>query len=192
LKAILRETVNLQEMTDDLFDVARANAGSFRVEPVLTDMSQALADFLKPFEHVAEEKKIVFTWDISKLPQAAVDVKRMGQALRNLVVNAFKFTPERGRVAVTGKVRGQEIVLAVTDSGPGIAPEELDNIFTRYYQIRVQEGEARGGTGLGLAIVREIALAHGGRAEVESEMGKGACFRIILPMQKRKEQRETT
>ncbi len=190
LMAIQRETVNLQEMTDDLFDVARANAGAFRVEPILTDMAQALADFLKAFEHLAEEKKISFSWDVSNLPQAVVDIKRVGQALRNLVVNAFKFTPAGGRIAVTGRVQGSEMILEVTDNGPGIAPEELSNIFTRYYQVKVREGQERSGTGLGLAIVREIALAHGGRAEVESEMGRGTCFRIILPIQERKERHE--
>lgn len=186
LEAIFRETVTLQELTEDLFDVARANAGAFGVDPVLTDMAQELVPFLKSFEQVAEENKVSFTWDVSALPKAVVDVKRVGQALRNLVSNAFKFTPAGGQIDVKGKLQGNEMVLEVTDNGPGIAPEELDNIFTRYYQVKVHEGQKRGGTGLGLAIVREIALAHGGHAEVESEVGQGTRFRITLPIRERK------
>ncbi len=185
LKLIVRETQNLQGLTEDLFDVARANAGTFKIDPALANMAEELAAFLKPFEHMATEKKIAFTWTVSELPAAVVDIKRVGQALRNLVGNAFKFTPAGGRIDVTGKLKGEEVVLEVTDDGPGIAPEELGSIFTRFYQIKVAEGQARGGAGLGLAIVREIAIAHGGRAEAESEMGRGARFRIILPIQKK-------
>lgn len=185
LQTILRETVTLQELTEDLFDVARANAGAFSIDPAMADMAQDLVPFLQSFERLAVEKKIAFTWDVSALPKTVVDIKRVGQAVRNLVVNAFKFTPEGGKIHVQGKVQRDKMVLEVTDTGPGIPPEELGNIFTRYYQVKPQEGQSRGGTGLGLAIVREIASAHGGRAEVESEIGKGARFRIILPIRER-------
>ena len=186
MMAILRESSNLKELTADLFDVARANAGAFSIDSVKVDLAQELTPFLQSFEPIATEKKIAFMWDVSTLPKTIADVKRLGQALRNLVANAFKFTPAGGKIGVTGKVQGNQIILEVTDNGPGIPPEELGHIFTRYYQVKVKEGQARGGTGLGLAIVREIALAHGGTVEVDSKVGKGTRFRMILPIREGK------
>lgn len=183
LESIYAETLNLQELTDDLFDMASAEAGMFKIEPEDTDLAKELLVYLKPFEQIALAKGISFEYDISALPDAAVDKKRVGQAVRNLVVNALKFTPSGGRISVLGKAEkdGDEIVIEVADDGPGIAPDELNNIFTRFYQIKIQEGESRRGIGLGLAIVREIALAHGGEVSVESEIGKGTVFRIVIP-----------
>jgi len=182
LECILRETVNLQDLTNDLFDVARANAGTFRIEPVATELASELTLCLKPLETLAQDKNIALTWNFSELPSVLVDKNRVGQAVRNLAVNALKFTPPDGHIHVTGKAKDHEIILEVSDDGPGIAPEELAHIFTRFYQVKVKDSQNRGGAGLGLAIVREIALAHGGRVEAESEIGKGALFRIILPL----------
>jgi signal transduction histidine kinase len=178
---IHRETLNLQALTDDLFDVARAQAGAFRIAPYPADLAAELAAFLKPFEKQAEEKNIAFQWDVSALPNAVVDVKRLGQAVRNLMTNALKFAPTGGRVEVTGELREGHILLEVRDSGPGIPLDDQPHVFTRFYQVKPREGSGRGGTGLGLAVVREIALAHGGRAEVISKEGQPTCFRIVIP-----------
>lgn len=181
MEYIHRETINLKTLTDDLFDVACAEAGAFRVEPRLIELADELAIFLKPFEKVAREKNVTFTWDISSLPQAVVDGNRLGQAVRNLLTNAFKFAPEEGKVEVKGELRGSEIVIEVRDNGIGVPLKEQPHVFTRFYQVKVAEGQSRGGIGLGLAVVHEIVVAHKGKVEVHSEEGGMTCFRISLP-----------
>ncbi len=181
LEIIHRETLNLQALAEDLFDVTRSEAGAFRIIAVPTELAEEISAFLKPFERVAEEKSISFAWNVSSLPNAVVDGKRLGQAVRNLVTNAFKFAPSGGRVEVKGELRGEEIIIEVCDNGPGIPVDEQPHVFTRFYQVKTGEDHHRGGTGLGLAIVREIAHAHGGRAELTSEEGGLTRFRIALP-----------
>jgi signal transduction histidine kinase len=100
----------------------------------------------------------------------------------NLVHNALKFTPATGQVVVSAHQRtngAREVVVEVRDTGPGIAPEELSSLFVKYHRIaatRQQEG-----TGLGLFIVKTLVEAQGGQVEVESRLGQGTCFRILLP-----------
>jgi signal transduction histidine kinase len=118
-------------------------------------------------------------------PVVHADELRIGQALHNLVDNAVKFAPAGGKVTIT-VARGPRgsALLEVSDTGPGIAPEHLPHLFDRFY--RVDRARARGsgdggGTGLGLAIVKRIARLHGGTVEVESEVGRGSKFRLVLP-----------
>lgn len=181
LEIVGRETATLTELTNDFFDVARARARMFRVDAAPVDLSRELGTLLRPFKKLAEKNKIVFKWNVSDLPEMVVDVKRIGQAVRNLVMNAFKFTPAGGHIEVRGSSAGDNIVLEIADDGPGIPAEDLPHLFTRFYQRKQKPGQSRGGAGLGLAVVREIALAHGGNVEVESEEGKGTRFRIVLP-----------
>jgi two-component system, OmpR family, phosphate regulon sensor histidine kinase PhoR len=102
-------------------------------------------------------------------------------AIINLLDNAIKYGGESGAVVVSAETQGDDVVIRVQDKGPGIAKEHLSRLFERFY--RVDKGRSRklGGTGLGLAIVKRIALAHGGRVSVESTLGKGSTFSLLLP-----------
>jgi two-component system phosphate regulon sensor histidine kinase PhoR len=101
--------------------------------------------------------------------------------VRNLLDNAIKFSREGGSVRLYAGRDGGEAYLAVVDEGPGIPRAEQEKIFQRFYQVDRSRSKARPGTGLGLAIVKHLVQLHGGRVEVESEIGRGSTFRVCLP-----------
>ena len=105
------------------------------------------------------------------------DATRLRQALDNLVANASWHAPAGTAVRVTARARAGEVVVAVADKGEGVPPSELHRIF----EPGVRATESRPGSGIGLAVVRAVALAHGGKAEVQSSPGQGATFRLVLP-----------
>jgi signal transduction histidine kinase len=98
----------------------------------------------------------------------------------NLGENAIKYTPPGGAVTITLEKAHDKAVLTVTDTGPGIAPEEQERIFDRFF--RGDRARSRGGTGLGLALTRSIVLVHNGQITVQSAQGKGSTFRVLLPL----------
>jgi two-component system phosphate regulon sensor histidine kinase PhoR len=101
--------------------------------------------------------------------------------VHNLVDNAIKFSPDGGEVTLGAAAADGTAVLSVSDGGPGIPRAEQDRIFQRFYQVDRSRSKTRPGTGLGLAIVKHIVQLHGGKVEVESEVGRGSTFRVILP-----------
>jgi two-component system phosphate regulon sensor histidine kinase PhoR len=103
------------------------------------------------------------------------------QAVVNLVDNAVKYSPEGSAVEVALVEAVDEIVISVSDHGPGVPREHLPRLFERFYRVDKARSRDLGGTGLGLAIVKHIAQAHGGRVSVESRVGQGSTFRIHLP-----------
>ncbi|MFE1884180.1 sensor histidine kinase, partial [Streptomyces diastatochromogenes] len=109
------------------------------------------------------------------------DPVRMRQALGNLVSNALRHTPADGTVTLAARRDGEEIALTVTDTGTGIAPEDLPHVFDRFWRAEKSRSRRTGGSGLGLPIVRHLVAAHGGTAEAASEPGAGAVFTLRLP-----------
>ncbi len=181
LDIIRQETERLHYLVDDLLEAARAEAGAFRVEIGPCDLGLTLDTLMHTFSRQAEEKEIDLKHELKALPPALLDGRRLAQALRNLVTNAIKFTPVGGSIRVQGQVDGKEILLEVSDTGAGIPPSQIEHIFERFYQTRPESDGRAGGVGLGLAIVREIVQAHGGKVEVESELGTGTTFRLRIP-----------
>jgi signal transduction histidine kinase len=110
------------------------------------------------------------------------DAIRLKQAVINLVDNAIKYNRPGGSVVLGISRRGDKVVIEVRDTGPGIAAEDVPLIFDRFYRVDKSRSRAAGGSGLGLAIVRKIAEDHGGMVEVESVVGQGSAFRLILPV----------
>jgi signal transduction histidine kinase len=108
------------------------------------------------------------------------------QALTNLVANAIRYSPHGTTVTIRASrsndvLPGDHVEIEVRDQGPGIAEEHLNRIFERFYRVDKARSRERGGTGLGLAIVKHIMNLHGGRVEVDSQLGKGSVFRLVLP-----------
>ena len=165
-------------LIEALLDVARIEAGAFVVRPSAEHVRPILDESRELFEAQAKLAGIELRVEVaSQVPQARMDRDRMLQALANLLDNALRFTPPGGSVTLGGTEHDGRVVLSVSDTGEGIAPEALGRLFDRFWQTA-----GHGGAGLGLAIVRGIVEAHGGVVEVDSEPGTGTTFRLLLPV----------
>lgn len=174
-------TRTLTMLIDDLLDLARIEAGRMH----LTLRPVNVADVLERVRRMVAAQAAAKSLDIvfaveDGLPPAAADVNRLVQILLNLVGNAIKFT-EQGGVACTAHARNGGVEIRVKDSGIGISPEALDQIFDEFHQGESGTTRRYGGTGLGLAIARRLVDMHGGQIDVESEPGVGSTFSVWLP-----------
>ena len=168
----------LLRLINQILDLSRLRAGVLPLERRWVDLDRLAARALDELRPQAEEKGVQLG---RGGPAGSVkvfgDEERLLQILVNLLGNAVKFTPAGGSVRLTLEERGDEVEVAVVDTGVGIPAEALPRIFDRYQQAQ----PSRGGTGLGLAIVKAFAEAHGGSVRAESEEGKGSRFSVILP-----------
>jgi signal transduction histidine kinase len=130
----------------------------------------------------AAERGVALHVCAEPVPSARADRARLAQVIDNLLSNALKFTPPGGRVQLRTTPRGREVALEVADTGMGISKEDQARLFERFYRTSAATLRAIPGTGLGLAISKMIIEAHGGRIGVESEEGRGAIFRVLLPV----------
>ena len=175
LEVIRAETDRLARLVGDLLDLAKLDAKRFALVEEEVDLGRLLEQAYQSFAEEARRREIVFERSISEVPVLTTDGDRVLQIVSNLLVNAFEWTPDGGRVTLALRARNGALGVAVSDSGPGIAPEERERIFRPFWSRNGQ------GTGLGLAIARELAVALGGRLELESEVGKGSRFELVLP-----------
>jgi NtrC-family two-component system sensor histidine kinase KinB len=172
-------TERLLAMIENLLDLARLEVSEGRLDLHPEPPEELLRRAADAFRPRAEDRGIQLTVTAPpELPPVAADAGQLGRALHNLLDNALRYTPRGGRVALAASAQDGKVTLAVSDSGPGIAPQYLPHIFERFFRV---PGQSKGGTGLGLAIVREVATAHGGSATCESRPGEGATFRLTLP-----------
>ncbi len=189
LDAIQSETERMSRLVGDLLMLAQAESGNLPLARTPVELDTLLLDVYRQATVLAGGKVTV---SIGEEDQARVsgDQDKLKQVLLNLVSNAIKYTPPGGKVTmglacVTGWAR-----LTVADTGIGIPPEDLPNVFDRFYRVdksrtrdaNSESGKAPGGSGLGLSIAKWIAQAHGGRLEVSSQLGKGSCFSLWLPL----------
>ena len=176
------ETRLLTRLVDDLHDLALADAGQLRLECVPVDLIDLARAALSQFGPVAEATGVKLGLDADEnVPEVLGDPDRLAQVLRNLLSNALRHTPAGGRVVVSVTYSGERVRILVSDSGSGIAPEDLQHVFDRFYRGDTSPDHRRSGAGLGLAIVRQLVLAHGGQIEASSEPGHGTIFAIDLP-----------
>jgi two-component system OmpR family sensor kinase len=175
------ETRLLNRLVDDLRELALAEAGQLRLERRPVAPADLVSRAMESARVQAAAKGIALQADLTEdLPLMDVDPQRIGQVLGNLLNNALVHTPSGGEVIVTAKPSDSEVEFSVRDTGEGIASEDLPYIFERFY--RADRSRAMGGTGLGLAIAKQLVEAHGGRIEVESEVGRGTWFAFTLPV----------
>ena len=177
---IERSAQRMLRLIEDLLDFASIEAGSFAITRKLEDPGSMILETRGNFERVAEEKQLLLTANIEpNLPKVDCDRDRILQVLSNLVGNATKATAAGGQVSLRVEARGQELLFAVADTGPGISEKDVAHLFERYWRSDAAEYK---GTGLGLAIARGIVSAHGGRIWVESEPARGATFFFTVPV----------
>jgi signal transduction histidine kinase len=182
LGSLAEEVELLETLIDDLQDLALAEAGQLEMESGPLDLAGEIERVVKALRPRTEESDLRVEVDLpSGLPAVKADARRLGQILRNLLGNAVTHTPPGGTIRVRGRSAGGEVAVTVEDTGPGIAPEHLPFLFERFYRTDASRSRATGGAGLGLAIVKQLAVAHGGRVWVESEVGRGSVFGFSLP-----------
>ncbi|MBA3460645.1 MAG: response regulator [Deltaproteobacteria bacterium] len=172
-----RAAQRMNGLIEDLLDIARIETGSLHVELEDLDLAGFLDETFEQHRALAAARNITLTLDPDDVPRRALaDRNRLGQAVSNLIGNALKFTPAGGTIRLGTEQRGHQVLISVSDTGPGIAAEHLGHIFDRFWQ----QQRRKDGVGLGLAIVKGIVDAHGGDLSVESEVGSGSTFRIGL------------
>jgi signal transduction histidine kinase len=173
---------HLLGLINTVLDIAKIEAGQFSLNLGEYAIESMVETVRVATESLAETKKLALKTDVTKkLPIGLGDEQRLTQVLLNLVGNAIKFT-DTGEVRITATAMNGHFTVAVTDTGPGIPPEELKRVFEQFHQIDNSNTKAKGGTGLGLAIAKQIVEMHGGRIWVESTVGKGATFRMEVPV----------
>lgn len=183
LLAIISEESNrLIGLVNSLMDLSKMEAGMMAFTFTATPLAPLLHKAVAEAELLATVKKV--SLDVScapDLPLVPIDEERILQALRNLIGNAVKFTPQGGRVTVAAVRDGNAVKVTVSDTGPGIEQDYLAVIFEKFQQAPLADSYKVKGTGLGLAIVKNIITAHGGNVWAESERGRGSSFIFVLP-----------
>ena len=179
VRVALSSTGHLLRLVNDLLDLSRMGSGADQLQLSLGHDHHLLSTAAEMMEPLAREAGVVIQVESAGMTFVA-DHDRLLQALTNLVANAIKFS-EGGTVSIQSLIDDSSVVIAVVDTGRGIPASKLDTIFEPFEQVESSDSRTRGGTGLGLTITRRIAEWHGGTIEVESTLGRGSTFRIVLP-----------
>lgn len=182
LDSLIEALRQMRRQSEELLDLERFQLGVARLDPVVLDVCAWVRRFEEGFSSMARARGLTFQIVLAERQMfARLDPIRMEAALFNLVSNAFKFTPPDGHVEVHLRRLGSHgLGLSVLDDGEGIPADALPHIFDRYQQVDRGPGTYTAGVGIGLALVREIAEIHGGRVQVQSTLGLGSLFEIVL------------
>jgi|GEM_PF-175186 len=175
------EAQQLQQLIEDLRTLSLADAGELSLERQSVPPCNLLESTKHAYAHKADEKGISLQVECAaNLKSVNIDPDRMNRVLNNLVSNALRYTPQNGQITLAAEPAQQSVALLISDNGMGIEPEKLPNIFERFYRGDNARSEGVGETGLGLAIAKSIVEAHGGHIVVESELGRGTTFKILI------------
>jgi two-component system sensor histidine kinase GlrK len=183
LLAILsEESDRLIDVVHSLLDLSKMEAGMMPYDFQRASIEPLIGQSIKEISPFADAKRIkIETETEGILPSIDIDTERVLQVLRNLIGNAVKFTPDGGQVRVLARSVHRGVEVSVTDTGPGIPPENLTIIFNKFEQVSPVGSSRAKGTGLGLAIVKHIIKSHGGEVWAESKPGEGSRFIFVLP-----------
>lgn len=178
VEAVRELVAQMDRLRQDLLDMASLDAGRLSIEPQRHQVRPILTGALQVVEEPAAEKALHLDVEIDgAVPDVRVDPDRIQQVLLNLLGNAVKFSPERGRIVLHATAERDMVRVSVIDNGPGIAAEHLPHVFERFWKLHDNNAA---GTGLGLAIARGIIEAHGGSIGIDSEPGRGTAVSFTL------------
>jgi PAS domain S-box-containing protein len=180
---IHKDAQHLLDLINEVLDLSRIEAGKLVLNREYVDMAELLEETVSSLRPQSELKSLLIYMTTPGNVSAFADRVRMRQIIRNLLDNAIKFTPERGRIDVGLEVLKEALQISVADTGLGIPEEEQEAIFENFHQVIGPDSALREGTGLGLPITRRLVEAHGGRIWLESEPGKGSRFTFTLPLE---------
>lgn len=182
IEVLERSVAHLQHLIGDLADLSRIEAGKLRMHPAPTDLAVLARETVTSLASTAADKALHWEVDAPDTLPVTADANRVNQVLYNLVRNAIKFTPAGGRIRLRVESRTQAVRVLVEDTGPGLAPQQIQRLFQPFSQVHDGATTTEPGTGLGLYISRGIIEAHGGRIWCQSEgPGKGSTFGFELP-----------
>ena len=184
INAMLEETHLLTRLIDDLQTLSQAEAGQLSLQMEQVDIGELLMDVNTSFYGLAEAESVRLRVELPETPLfASADAGRLDQVLSNLVANALRHTPPGGRITLATEPLPPGVRISVSDTGEGIAAEDLPYVFDRFWRgDRARTRATSAGSGLGLAIARQLVRAHGGEITVESERGVETTFVLTLPM----------
>jgi len=183
IRSLSEEANLLSRLVDDLQELSLAEAGELRLVYQAEDVSELVNQTVAAVQAQAAAKGLLVSIDLSdRLSPVNIDYHRISQVLRNLLENAVVHTAKGGSIMVAAKQRGNWVEVSVTDTGEGIPADDLPNIFERFYRVDKSRARATGGSGLGLTIAKRLVEAHGGKIEVQSELGKGSRFSFTIPV----------
>ncbi len=181
LTTIVKQSQTMQRLVEDLLTLATLESSSAPPESERIDVHAMIRAVGSEAQALSQGRHTI-TYRLDGPPMVLASPVELESALRNLAINAVRYTPDNGRIEIGWRIVDNEGRLSVRDTGIGIAPEHLPRLTERFY--RVDRGRSRdsGGTGLGLAIVKHIAQHHGGQLRIESKLGEGSVFTVVLPV----------
>jgi signal transduction histidine kinase len=184
VKTVENQGRTLARLASQLLDVSRFEAGGGRIDPRPLHLHTMLDELERTFHVLAVQRGIDFR--VTRRPglpdEVIWDAERMNEVTGNLLSNAFKFTGSGGTIELTAEPAGDRVRIEVRDTGAGIPAEQLSKVFQKFYQADNQDAASAKGTGLGLAIAKEIVEAHRGQIQIESQVGVGTKFTLLLPL----------
>ena len=180
LEVVSDETERLARLVGDVLDLAKLDAHRFTLLEEEVDMAKVVARAYSTFNEEARRRGIEYRSDVHEAPTIVTDGDRVLQIITNLLSNAFRWTPDGGEIELELGAENGTVSVSVSDTGPGISDDNRERIFRPFWS-----DDAGGGTGLGLAIANELANALGGRIALETALGRGSRFALVLPADRR-------
>jgi signal transduction histidine kinase len=182
---LLRSEARLEKLIEDLILFSFASRGEFTLRKSQVEVNELISSSLARIEKLAKAKRITLEVSVTDgMPSVYVDTEKITWAIMQLLDNAVKFTPQGGNINVCVLQEGDQVKVSIADTGIGIEPERIDEIFEPLHQLDGSITRRYGGTGLGLALVRRIVEAHGSLVKVQSKPGQGSHFEFSLPVVK--------
>ncbi len=182
LRSALEEIDRIARLVDGLLLLSRSDVGLIRMSRRPVDVKTLLEELARDLQPLAESHAVKLEMKSIEAAEILGDPEHLRRLFLNLIDNGIKYTPPGGSVAVSLEKNERWMILRVADTGIGIAPEDQEKIFQRFYRTAAARARGEGGAGLGLAIARAIAEVHGGKIQVESSVGRGSTFTVLLPL----------
>ena len=175
--------LNLNNLVTELLDLSRIESGVVSHEKEMVSIARLLSDQVTFHSPYAHEKQLTLNFACpADLPEIFANLRNMEEVFANLITNAIKYSPNGGAISISATTVDEYVQVVVSDTGFGIAEEDLDKIFTRFYRVKNEKTRTIHGTGLGLAIVKSIIDSHLGKISITSSLGKGTTFTVLLPV----------
>jgi len=182
LRSALEEIDRLARLVEGLLFLARSDSGVLRIDQKRVDLVDLIRAVRDELDDISKEQEVEIKCDFTESVFVQGDPILLRQLLHNLIHNGLKYTPKGGYVLVTASRKGELAILNVSDSGEGVAKEDQERIFQRFYRSTAARSERGGGAGLGLSIAQSIVTAHRGEISVISDAGTGSTFAVALPL----------